>query len=378
MKHSLGLAMIMKDEVKDLDRIVKNYGRFFDTIYLTVTDKPTYLTLLNRQSNTKNTGKIELSYFKWCDHFGKARRFNQKQIKTDYWMWIDLDDEIDRVENIPKAIELMEMNEIDAVLFKYDYLQNEHGFSEFTSWRERIIRSGSGLRWENVACHETLNTSKKVKVEPLGDIVIKHRKTVGQMQETITRDKTLLEKDWIKQKSPRTAYYLGSCNMVEKNLNSALKLFQFAAKHSSTNELKLKSWVAVSDCYYLMKKYNLALRASNRAIHIDSGYSKPWYQKTLIYMAMNDFDKAIRCVEEAMRKKSSDYLAYSQDPTLDSYKGLFLAAKAYLYKGDAKRAYELFSRVKEIAPFFTEQQKNDSIDWSQLFEEAYSNYNMIS
>jgi hypothetical protein len=108
-RRTLGLAMIMKDEVEDLDRIVKDYGRFFDKIYVTVTDQKTYTALRKRfPAKSATTGPVELSYFKWIDHFGKARIYNQRQVKTDYWMWIDLDDEIEGAEKLPLVLELMD------------------------------------------------------------------------------------------------------------------------------------------------------------------------------------------------------------------------------------------------------------------------------
>ncbi|MCA9335183.1 hypothetical protein KC953_03500, partial [Candidatus Saccharibacteria bacterium] len=129
---TLGLGLIMKDEIEDLERIVDDYGAYFDKIYVAATRKKTYDSLLK----SRIADNVELSYFKWIDHFGKARLYNQKQIKTDYWMWIDLDDEIVGAEKIAGELEYMVKNNLDVIWFRYDYIPRETlSDPESLSWR---------------------------------------------------------------------------------------------------------------------------------------------------------------------------------------------------------------------------------------------------
>src|SRR5258708_4353256 len=187
--------MIMKDEVADLDRIIADYGQYFDKLYVTVTDRPTYLKLQKKFAETKSKPQlVEVSYFKWIDHFGKARLYNQSRVQTDYWMWLDLDDEIEGAENIPQAIEYMEPRRLDVVLFQYDYYRNERDETEALQWRERIIRTNSQLKWVDLACHEYVYAPYGARFEQLAGISIRHRKTAAHIQESTARNRRQLEK----------------------------------------------------------------------------------------------------------------------------------------------------------------------------------------
>jgi tetratricopeptide (TPR) repeat protein len=373
--HTLALAMIMKDEVDDLDRIIKNYGKYFDKIYVTVTDKKTYSELLKKFP--AHNELVELSYFKWIDHFGKARLYNQKQIKTDYWMWIDLDDEIEGAEHIPAMIKYMVAKDIDAIILQYEYLRRVNlSDPGQIFWRERIIKASSKLKWRDEAVHENINVQSDTKHVVLSETIIKHRKTTDQMPASVERNRLILEKDWLHTHRALTAWHLGATLRESGDYEGAIEKLLFVAENSASKAYRFAAWQSLCECYYQTDQLDAALNAVSKCMTIDSDHPEPWYQRFAVYRAMGRHDLAMQSAETAMTKRATGELAIilGQDPSWHQYKFPFDAAQAYLSLGNIERAYELFQQVKRIAPGYIEEQSAAmGVNWNNAFKQAYKN-----
>jgi tetratricopeptide (TPR) repeat protein len=372
---TLGLAMIMKDEIEDLDRIINDYGKYFYKIYVTVTHKKTYDTL-RKSAIAVN---VELSYFKWIDHFGKARNYNLSQVTTDYWMWIDLDDEIEGAKNIRDVIEYMVTKGLDAVWFQYDYVRRVN-FSEpgSTFWRERIVRTTSKLRWNDEPLHEHINVQADSKEGFLTNLVIKHRKTAEQSRSSSAeRNRVILEKDWQQNHRAITAYHLGKDLVRFGDFDGAIEKLSFVTKYGESGELRFDAWRFLCECYFQTGKYDAALAAANEASAIMPDHPGPWYQKFAAYREMGQITAALHSAEIAMSKKIEGGLGVllEQDQSMFQYKGPFTVAKAYLSIGNIERAYELYNEVKKIAPEYIEENSAATgVQWDAAFEQAYKEF----
>lgn len=375
-RPTLGLAMIMKDEVDDLNRILADYGVFFDKIFLTVTDEATHRQLKKRFAKTKTeSALVDLSYFEWRDHFGATRRFNQRRITTDYWMWLDMDDEIEHAASLDEVIAYMKHCELDGVMLKHVTFQNERGQSEGTQWRERLIRLRSGFEWENVRIHETIvappgRTDPYAKTAKLPQVTIIHHTSVARMREHVARNMALVEQDWHETRSPRAAGYLAKTFMQRGEYDRAIPLFTYVVRHSEQADERMIMWLYIADCHFLNHDYDSALQATDQAISLDSSTPDAWYQKVLIYMALGKYDKAAQFADIALAKQPDEASVQLQDPTKYAYKAPFIAMQAYLLHGDADKALALYNRVETIAPYYIEQQQTPNINWGALCAEA--------
>jgi len=365
---TLGLAFITND-VPGAKRLVSDYGEYFDKIYITVADKDkTVFHELKR--DLAEHSKVKISYFKWCYSFGKARRFNQKQIKTDYFFWMDCDDTVDKPELLKPAVQRMAQEGIDAVFFNYSYYQNNAGEGQANHWRERIIRTKSGGLWADAPCHETIDVSG-LRCERVANISVIHHKSVPDMEKTVDRNYELLHRDWKVNKDPRTAFYLGMTMMTKAKFKEAVEFFMFLIEHGGWEEQKIVAWCCIADCYFFIREYDKALVATNMAIHLDPSHPDPWYQKVIIYCSAQQYDKAVEFAHVAMTKKPKEDSMQLIDPTKYSYKGMFLAAQAYLFSGRIEEGFKLFQQVKATAPHFIKEVNAESkMDWNKFFEEA--------
>lgn len=364
---TLGLSMISNKPKRARDCIAK-YEKYFDKIYLTIAaDKKTYD---KAKEIFKENTKVELSYFKWIDHFGKARIYNRKQIKTDYFLWADDDDEIINPERLGDVLKFVEAQEIDCLFLNYDYYQNEAGEQQANHWRERLIKTSIPSDWADIPCHETfipVGHSEKSDA-----ITVRHSKNVESMMKSMARNKILLEKDWKTNKDPRTAYYLGMTYEYHKEFDKAIDMYLFLIKEGGWDEQKIISWNHVADCFYFTGKLEDALKATDQAIHLDPAHPDAYYQKVLIYSAGSQLDKACEWAEVAMTKKPNEDTMQLVDPTRYAYKGVFLAAQSNLFLGRIDRAFELYQQVARIAPHFLQQVNIETkTDWKNTFEEAF-------
>ncbi len=374
---SLGFAQITNDAEATI-RLIQAYDEYFDKFFITIADtkKDEYFKFKKFADNyTKKP--IKYKYFKWVKSFGKARIANQKLITTDYWFWMDTDDDVDHPELLRPAVQKMEQEGLEVMFFNYNYYRNPHGEGQADHWRERIVKTNSQAKWADAPCHETVDVSN-VRCERTKDISVLHNKTVQDMEKTVDRNYELLINDWEMGKDPRTAYYLGMTMMTKGNYKEAVEYFLFLIEHGGWDEQKLTAWCAITDCYTFSNQYDKALVATNMAMHIDPSHPDPYYQKVILYTMTSDYSKAVEWASIAMTKQPNPDSMQLTDPTKYSYKGQFLAAQAYLFSGRIKEGFDLFNKVRTTAPHFIgEMNRETKMDWNKLFEEALYDNNAI-
>lgn len=361
---TLSLAMITNDAEKTLE-ILSKYSSYFDKIYITVADKDKRQYELLKGS----LGEDDiLTYFKWVNDFGKAREFNRKQIDTDFFFWMDDDDEIDHPDKLKGIADYMEQQGLDVVRFMYNYFQNKAGEGVNDHWRERIIRTDSDLKWADVPVHETI-IAPYAHSANLTDVTILHRKDEEGVKKSHERNVKLLDKHWEKTQDPRSAYYLGMELMAQQKWEEAIEMFRFLIDKGGWDEEKYDAWCKIADCLIMMRDYASAIVATDNATRLDPVKPDAYWQKVLIYGHKENYDKAIEWSEVAMVKKAPQSLRVT-DPTLYKYRGIFMAAQCNLFSGKIKEAWKLFGHVAEVAPHFIKEQ-SEEVNWAEIFEKAF-------
>ncbi|HRF70790.1 MAG TPA: hypothetical protein PKV66_05110, partial [Candidatus Pelethenecus sp.] len=192
---SVGLYMIVKDEVKSVKQLIRNAEPYFDHIYLTVSDKKAYNAL---------KGELAIvDYRKWTDRFDEARIHNYAQGNTDYAFWLDADDAFD-FSKIPDMVKLAEEKNLDAVWLPYEYAHDDKGNCIALHWRERLTKKDK-FTWKGWV-HETQIPDGPVKSERLNIPVIHSNPSIENSRD---RNHKILEKAYLETKDPRYIHYLG-------------------------------------------------------------------------------------------------------------------------------------------------------------------------
>src|SRR5258708_38976426 len=115
VKHSEPAAMVQ--------RCIASVAPVVDGIFITITknrpdDDSSAIEEVAKEFNAT------VSYFDWCDDFGKGRNFAFSQIpKEEYGFiyWQDIDDVLQGIEKFPQILQETITNKWDSVFFSYWY-----------------------------------------------------------------------------------------------------------------------------------------------------------------------------------------------------------------------------------------------------------------
>lgn len=134
-RKTIGLCCIAKNERANIDRLTQSIEGCFDKLYLTDTGSTD-----GTVERAKELG-WEVSHFEWIDDFGAARNFNFSQAKTDYILWMDLDDVLTGREDFILWRDHA-MKYADYWLATYDYATDKATGKPVVSFaRERVINN---------------------------------------------------------------------------------------------------------------------------------------------------------------------------------------------------------------------------------------------
>lgn len=183
---TLGLALIVKDEEKDLPILLESVKGIFDEIVVVDTGS---------SDGTKRVAaahKAKVFDFRWIDDFSAARNFAFSKISSEWTCWFDADDVL-KPEDRKKLLDLKpKLGAADAYLFHYNYSQDEFGNSTCMLYRHRIVRTSGKVQWRQ-PIHEHLAIPFGWRQERT-DIVVTHRRTAEAMTRDSGRNLRILEK----------------------------------------------------------------------------------------------------------------------------------------------------------------------------------------
>jgi glycosyltransferase involved in cell wall biosynthesis len=215
--NTISLCMIVKNEEKTLARCLDSVKGLVDEIIIVDTGSNDKTTDIAMQYTSK------VFDYEWHDNFSSARNYAFELGTMDFLMWMDADDVI---EDVDKKTFLEYKNtlncNIDVVMMPYNTAYDKNGTPVFTFYRERIIRRGTGMRWEG-AVHEC--------IVPSGNIVrwesaISHHKIGYSDPERNLRIYNKLIKDG-KKLNPREQFYYARELMFNGQDRSAAAWFEY-------------------------------------------------------------------------------------------------------------------------------------------------------
>ncbi len=208
-RPTIGLAMIVKNEANNIERVIKSVEGCFDEIYITDTGSTDGTIEL-----VKKLG-LNLSHFEWINDFAAARNFNFDQVKTDYVCWMDADDSLHNPEAfIAFRDHAMQFN--DYILAKYNYALDKDGKPVVSFARERILKMEWKPRW-NYFVHEGVPPPPNAQVHYATTWAINHLRTEEDLNKDRSRNLTIFENQMkTKGLDGRMTFYYGK-ELFENN-----------------------------------------------------------------------------------------------------------------------------------------------------------------
>lgn len=281
--------MVVKNEELGLERAILSCRNFVDKIHIAVDD-----------SSTDKTKEIALKYadivkdFKFDDDFSKARNFAHEGVQTDWILFIDGHEFVQKCERLDEFLN----SDADGLLCT---IEMESG-ARFHN--PRIYKNG--VQFEG-AVHERQNC-RKVVAYP--DFVVKHGRVGGQaMQSILERDlqrndqvprlmTAMLKKD---KKNIRVLFHLALHAQSIGEYKKAIRYQKLYLKYSKNHDERWFVYFNRSLCLLSLKKYFRAFWIANRADFEVPGRWEIAKLKGIILFSRGKFAEAVVCLVDSFR-----------------------------------------------------------------------------
>ena len=223
VRPSLSLALIAKNEAKNINRLLDSVEGCFDEIVLVDTGSTDETKALAEARECK------VFDFIWVNDFAKARNFAFAQATCDFVMWLDLDDVLcNRDEFIAWRNDAMEFR--DMWLATYHYASDEQGVPQVSFVRERVFKRSNNPVWQ-YPVHEGI----LAKPGWVGDMArtwnVKHMRDAEDMKQDRSRNIQIIE--GLRQAGTldaRMTFYYGKELFENGEYHKAVEAFEDALK----------------------------------------------------------------------------------------------------------------------------------------------------
>lgn len=209
-RPTIALCCIMRDEIDHIKPFLESVSGCFDEIWLTDTGSVDGSDKFAQTSEARQIAEcpIYLKTFKWIDDFAAARNFSMDGVKTDYVMWLDLDDALSNKTEFKRwRDEVMIL--ADFWLAPYNYSFDESGKPNCTFLRERVIKTSKKFSWQYFI-HEGMIPTEHVQAQMAPNWTVDHRRTAKDYEKDFSRNVSMLEAAAKKgELPPRLKFYYG-------------------------------------------------------------------------------------------------------------------------------------------------------------------------
>lgn len=236
--RTIALCLIIKNEKENLERLVMSTKDHVNKVYLTDTGSTDGSIREMERLCKLHSLPLEVSHFEWVDNFSKARNFNFRDVKEDWILWLDGDDELEILEGqgLRALINKVELSGGTGINMEYKYVSDDEDNSLNEHLKLRVVKNGF-YSWTHkvageVPIHENLFPLEGVETKDFTtlEMRVKHHMTMEQADDSKQRNirilRASLEKEGDKP-DPRTVFLLGRELSTVDREESAKYLEQF-------------------------------------------------------------------------------------------------------------------------------------------------------
>ena len=306
---------------------------------------------------------VELIPFIWVDDFSKARNEALRLTKTDYMAWIDADDVLRGAENLRPIIKDIDGDEsFIGTWHPYWYSRDGNGNVNTVHIRERIVRMSTGWEWKH-RIHEALTPISPGRwfEDTQERLVWEHQRPPEPQAE---RNVKLLFLEYADDPSPRTVRAIGDQYFAGGEWEKAADWYE--RFYVDTRALLPERWQALcyaSRCLRFLRDYEGSLRLAKMAVEMMPYWNDGYLQMASAYAATGEWGKAAYWAEHAKKQEKPIsflihnpvedgaeanfqlHLAYTAMERYD--KALACAEEAYRWLPDNERLKKNIEVLKE-------------------------------
>lgn len=222
-RPTISLALIVKNEEKNLPRLLKSVSGCFDEIILVDTGST------DKTKEIAQTLGCKIFDFVWVDDFSKARNFAFSQCSMDYIMWQDADDILDNKEAFIKWRDYA-MGFVDCWLATYHYAVDKELKPIISFVRERVFKRSINPVWQ-YEIHEGIIAKAEWSKNFATPWSVKHLRDEEDVKADRSRNINILEKRMAKgDADARLTFYYGKELYEANRANEAIPFFEKAVE----------------------------------------------------------------------------------------------------------------------------------------------------
>lgn len=343
------LAIIAKDEVGQLKRIIADYGKYFDEVAIAYDNDVIAKEIYSDE-------KVKLHKYEWCDNFAHKRNFLASKIKSDFYLRLDTDDYIEGAEFLPQAFKNYTKNGFSLVMFNYLYGFDVNGHCNAMHWRETVIKNDGNIYW-NKKIHENVNfkVERKVRAGKETQIRIRHSHSREDAERSLERNLELVKKEYEEIKAQggkqdaRTVGYLARMVMAKQDYSGAIPLFEEFISTSGWEDDRYFAWIQLSDCFIHLNDLETALSCTTEALLLNPFYPDAYFHMMGVYYAKRDWKRAIAWGEKGFAQPTPD-TNYTIDPSSYTWRPAELIGLCYANVGKFDKALAMLTKARDLAP----------------------------
>jgi tetratricopeptide (TPR) repeat protein len=333
-KPTVGLYMIVKDEVDEVKELLKEAYPYFNSIYLTVSDKKAY----NKLKDSGDT--IIVDYRKWTDRFDEARTHNYAQGDTDYAFWLDADDLFD-FSKIPQLRQLAVNNDLDAIWLPYEYAYDNDGNCIALHWRERLTKKDQ-FEWKGWV-HETQIPIGNPKTERVY-IPVRHQNT--NTEGSRERNHEILKKAYEETRDARYIHYLGISYYSLQDWEKCIQILKEYVEVGGWDEEIYRSLLRMSEAANHLGSIDEAKNYALQAMGMLPQYPQAYFNLAQFEFEENNFKETLEWLKVAFSKPEPESVSIT-DPTIPD-RAKLMGAISEFSLGNHEEALKLLETVQTI------------------------------
>ena len=331
MQKTLALVMVVKNEEKGLEKAILSCKDFVDEIIIAVDSKSSDGTL-----DIAKKHATEYKIFEFDDDFSEARNFAQEGVKSDWILYLDGHEYIEKCEKLQEYLNL----DCDGLLIT---MRMENG-TEFRN--PRIYKNGLkfvGRIHEHPECTKTFLC--------LG-VVAKHNRTEGQAQNAIEeRDQqrnfqmqeVMLKELEKNPKDLRVLFHMACWYQTINDIHNALKYQNLYLKYSKNHGDRYYVYFIRSMLFMGRNRLFRAFWAINQA---DCEEPERWEtekMKGMLFFSKKQYEKALVHLVNSFQENKKDF-AYKPLPR-DNAGTWNLIGECFYRRGIYDKASEAFMQA---------------------------------
>lgn len=209
-RPTIALCCIMRDEIHHIKPMLESVAGCFDEIWLTDTGSVDgTLEWAKSDEASRITGcPVHVKQFVWVNDFAAARNYSMEGVKTDFVMWMDLDDALSDKEAFKKWRDnVMILSDYWMVPYNYAFDANRRPACTFL--RERVIKTAKKFTWQYFI-HEGMIAGEPVQANCVTNWAVDHRRNDEDYKKDYERNVSMLEDRAKKEElPPRLQWYYG-------------------------------------------------------------------------------------------------------------------------------------------------------------------------